>query len=313
MVTIRNRHESRLKAQDAVARRGRIAWALLGLLICGGAAAACSGGNGANGGGANAGDAGIAGDGAIASPLGSECTSSAQCGEGAACAEDEACELAHDHCPFRCFAPCAPGCAPSEYCEFTSTAENLTGRTQICEPRAAAGELCFLWSGADAPNTCIDGYYCDEVHGTPTLDGRCVAQSVAGAPCGNRGDYNACPDGYVCNSHTIGNLTCMRVVGRGGGCLIDADCARDLFCKSKGTTGTCQPRVGEGGACDSLSLRPCAKDLVCKYAAGGQCTSWADCMQSGMACCADSSGLGTCRTGTLNSCTPPQGTCQAAP
>jgi hypothetical protein len=111
--------------------------------------------------------------------------------------------------------------------------------------------------------TCSSGIQCasgrcsgDYANGTC---GICQENRQAGEPCAN--PATACPVGMICNegfcafSGTNQGKPCNTY---GGG-----DCRLDLYCKPLGPVfeGSCQPRVGLGGACDPDTA--CQNELFC--------------------------------------------------
>jgi len=95
----------------------------------------------------------------------------------------------------------------------------VEGRCQSTGAVAQLGEACMLESGAYCDPLAAERYYC-------ATDGRCREQVAEG---------EACDTPYACNT-------------------------TDLYCKGLtdvGGTGTCAPRVPEGGTCDAAEISSC--------------------------------------------------------
>jgi len=137
-----------------------------------------------------------------------------------------------------------------------------------------------VWTGAVAEGgMCFYGFECagspDTSYCAPNQT--CKALPTAGQPCSLQG----CAAGNYCAS-TI----CAPLLGVGGLCASNTQCAKDLFC-DLGGSGSCQPLRQGGEACTSNSGCASAQCLP------GTCTG------TNQSCYTSANCNGTCTTGPL--------------
>ncbi len=131
------------------------------------------------------------------------------------------------------------------------------GGVLVCKPFATLDAGCARY------DACGPGAVC--------LDSTCVRQQAGpGETCGGTNGYPSCPTDYFCRrdlSQTPAPPgTCERRMGQGGACTGNQDCLSSLRCTTVVTTGVCADRAMKGEACASYG--DCEDELYCSPATG---------------------------------------------
>ncbi len=191
------------------------------------------------------------------------------------CAAGLECDLDVGLCIVRCHAQ--SDCPAGSWCDQSA------GLPQggSCAPQVAPGEEC------SSPDSCTDGYYCDELAEVPT----CQPPAAEGEPCGNP---LACDEGLVCLWYEplpvcapppeeggtcttlvpcVEGLVCsIGLPEQLGECLVApldvtlcawgaGDCAEEEVCNLLLAPPQCSPAPTMGEPCSGYV--PCAEGLVC--------------------------------------------------
>ncbi len=191
------------------------------------------------------------------------------------CQAGSFCQVYLNSCPYRCFAYVAVG----ETCNWWD---------RQCDPAAASCEFtdagaygCLARAGVGLP--CV--YSTDCRADLACGNGFCVkARSAVGEGCNEAGGYPMCGPEAFCRTlpSTDGGMagTCQKRVGLGGACSGYGACLPNLRCTSALATGTCQPLGAEGATCTGYG--ECRNELFCwphtstctaYFADGGDCTA----------------------------------------
>ncbi len=215
------------------------------------------------------------------------CTTAPLSYAGAPTCSPYACDGTRASCPTSCAGDA--GCGTGYFCN---------GGT--CMNKFAQGASCMANSWCSSGN-CVDGFCCSAACGP------CGACSAAkGATANGQCTYFA--------SGNSGTPSCQAYVCSGGSaacptsCTSDSACAAGYFCAA---SGTCQPQVIKGGACNPASD---CKAGGCQECATGHCVDGVCCDSACGACGACSTAKGAATNGTCTnspagsagqpSCTP---------
>jgi len=147
--------------------------------------------------------------------------------------------------------------------------------TYVCQPGLSCQVVCVAPGGAGAQCAsaadCQDGLTCPVTSGPPS----CVSRSATGQSC----DQVACQLGLGCAAISDGGTACEPLVARGA-CVQGSDGGLCLEAEYCGPDGGCLSLVGIGGSCaldTDCAVGLCPAGTCVLGAAGGACHQGANC------------------------------------
>lgn len=179
---------------------------------------------------------------------------------------DGGCAMAEE-CDPTGFCLTSDGSCPHRCLGWVPLGSHCDGSRLRCEPRSArcvpgdAG-LPFCQALPLEGQGCVDGC----AAGLVCLAATCVQRVVGpGEPCGTSAGAPSCHPEYFCSqdlSQTPPSPgTCERRVGLGGACTRSRDCLPTLHCTTVATTGSCQARSTVDEPCSAVE--DCEDGLFC--------------------------------------------------
>lgn len=223
---------------------------------------------------------------------------------GGACVFDAECGLPGSTCE-------TPNCTDGDVCCMGACTQPVPVGSTCTGDECAPGAYCVngICEEGRANSPCFGDYTCDPENwcSNPTGGaGTCAPDYAIGSACT---DDDQCPSPATCVGTNMPNGgTCQRSIETGDPC--DGTCTSFVshYCDRPDLTalGTCQPRFGEGAACDpeimpcEISLRCDPNSLTCqRYGEEGTpCTSGSECAFFGGTYCSneiDNAAQGVCQ------------------
>jgi hypothetical protein len=190
------------------------------------------------------------------------------------CQSGSFCQVYLQTCPFRCFAKAELGATCNWWdrqCDDQAATCVYDGGVNTCVPRVGVGEACTWSSDCRADLACSNGH--------------CVKSSATlGEACNLANGYPYCDAEGFCRTVSLPDGgapgTCQKRVGLGGACVGYNACLPNLRCSSNLQTGTCVPLGNQGDTCTGYG--ECKSELFCwtrtssctaHWPDGGDCTS----------------------------------------
>lgn len=164
-------------------------------------------------------------------------------------------------------------CAQGTRCPGLLTPAASVGTT--CRPDAPwlslpRADRTLLAQSLDWPGECLEGWC-----GGDTCPGTCQPLGDEDVECRNPGFRPMVPCGkdlycapFMDHDVDIGLSHCLRRLGEGGSCTLDAGCLDGLYCHG----GSCEPQVSQCQACDldAACADGACRDGVCRRANVGE-------------------------------------------